>query len=183
MNFMIIHGTKGTPQSNWFPWLKDALEDLGHNVVVPEFPTPKDQDVDNWLDVFDDNIEDPANTVLIGHSIGATLLFNALFGAEEAFKATFFVAPVLENIGKPEYDKLNQSFYDIEFDWQDIKSHAGAVHILYGESDPYIPKSQVEALERHLKTRMTVIPRGGHLNSEAGFTEFPDILKMIAVLK
>lgn len=183
MNIVIVHGTKANPNSNWFPWLKKSLEKMGHNVVVPQFPTPDDQDVDNWLDVFDDHIDDPSNTVLIGHSIGSTLLFNALFGAEENFKATFFVSPVLESISKPEYDKLNASFYDIEFDWEDIKSHAGAVHILYGESDPYVPKSQAQALEQHLKTRMTVIPRGGHLNAEAGFTEFPDLLKMIADLK
>ncbi len=182
MNFIIIHGTKAGPQSNWFPWLKETLEKAGHKVSVPQFPTPEDQDVDNWLDVLDDHIEDASNTILIGHSIGCALMFNALFGAEEAFKASFFVSPVLEDIGKPEYDKLNKSFYEVELDWEDIKNHAGKVHILYGEGDAYVPKEQAEELQRHLQTRMTVIPRGGHLNSEAGFNEFPDLLKMIAPL-
>lgn len=179
-DFIIIHGTKGSPDENWFPWLKKSLEDDGHNVIVPTFPTPEDQDVDNWLDIFEDNLtNDPSNTVLIGHSIGATLMLNALFGAESAFKASIFVAPVLDKINNDEYDALNETFTSVEFDWEDIMAHAGKTHIFYGEGDPYVPKEQAVELQRHLETKLTIIPRGGHLNSEAGWTEFPHLLALI----
>ena len=39
-NIFIIHGTEGYPEENWFPWLKKELEQKGHIVFVPQFPTP-----------------------------------------------------------------------------------------------------------------------------------------------
>ena len=48
----IIHGWDGSPQNCWFPWLKKELEKIGYKVFIPKFPTPKNQTLDNWLDVF-----------------------------------------------------------------------------------------------------------------------------------
>jgi len=44
---IILHGTMGSPEGNWFPWLKSQLEN-DYNVYVPQFPTPENQTKDNW---------------------------------------------------------------------------------------------------------------------------------------
>ncbi|MBI5073039.1 hypothetical protein HZA99_04435 [Candidatus Woesearchaeota archaeon] len=40
---IIVHGTDGHPQENWFPWLKEKLKLYGYEVFVPQFPTPQNQ--------------------------------------------------------------------------------------------------------------------------------------------
>ncbi|HEX7368323.1 MAG TPA: hypothetical protein VF261_01550 [Candidatus Saccharimonadales bacterium] len=32
---VILHGTDGTPESNWFPWLKQEFEGQGRVAWVP----------------------------------------------------------------------------------------------------------------------------------------------------
>ena len=52
-NVFIFHGTGGYPEENWFPWLKRELESLDCKAIVPQFPTPQNQTLENWLKVFE----------------------------------------------------------------------------------------------------------------------------------
>lgn len=66
----IIHGTLGYPEENWFPWLREKLEDDGHKVFIPQFPTPEDQSLDNRYSLLD-NYKEYINkeTIFVGHSL------------------------------------------------------------------------------------------------------------------
>src|SRR3989338_953362 len=68
---IIIHGTQGHPQENWFPWLKQELKKYHYEAIVPQFPTPENQNPKEWFKVFK-NYEKYLNqsTILIGHSCG-----------------------------------------------------------------------------------------------------------------
>ena len=35
---VIIHGSYGKPEENWFPWLAEEVRKLGHSATVPTFP-------------------------------------------------------------------------------------------------------------------------------------------------
>ena len=50
---VIIHGSYGSPDENWFPWLKKELQKIGYKVFVPAFPTPKNQKLGVWKGIFD----------------------------------------------------------------------------------------------------------------------------------
>ncbi len=179
MKIAITHGTGGNPSINWFPWLSQELRALGHSVIVPAYPTPERQSLNNWFSTFDEEFGFPnltKETVLIGHSIGAAFTLRLLQEANEPIKACFLVAGFTHELGLPEYDVLNQTFIREVFDWPYLRSRAGKVFVYHSENDPYVPLKFGEEISNALGTKLTLIPGGGHLNSETGFTKFPRIL-------
>lgn len=48
-NIFLIYGVGGHPAEHWFPWFKQELESLGHSVIIPLFPTPEGQTLENWM--------------------------------------------------------------------------------------------------------------------------------------
>jgi predicted alpha/beta hydrolase family esterase len=116
MKYFIIHGTGGSPKGNWFPWLKQNLEEKGHNVSVPSFPTPENQSVDSWLEVFKEHLNEmDNNTILIGHSLGPAFILSILEKINVKVKGVITVAGFLGLIGNEEFDNLNQSFTTKQF--------------------------------------------------------------------
>ena len=180
MNFFIIHGIYGHPEENWLPWLKKELEKKGYEVIVPKFPTPIGQSLDSWLKVikkYDDNINQ--DTVLIGHSIGATFILDYLEQAEKEIRAAILVAgwhEVLEN----EYSKLNKTFVNKKFAWMKIAENCKQLIVIGSDNDEYVPEDVTRRLAFNLDAELHIIKNGGHFNSKAGFDKFPQLLEIIS---
>ena len=52
-NYIIIHGSFGSKDGNWFPWLKNELEKDNKDVVVPQMPVGVgNQNFENWSNVL-----------------------------------------------------------------------------------------------------------------------------------
>jgi len=172
-NIFIIHGAYGSPKENWIPWLRKELEKEGREVITPKFPTPKGQNLKNWLNIFkkyENKIGE--GTILVGHSIGATFLLSLLEKLQSPIAATFLVSGFTGPLCLPEFDKINQSFAEKEFDWQKIRANSPLFFIIHGDNDPYVSKEKAQELAKKLKTKIDFIKNGGHLNKEAGFTKF-----------
>lgn len=172
----IIHGTKGSPKGNWFPWLKEKLMGRGHHVLIPQMPTPENQSLENWMKTFHSLYRDlGASSVLIGHSAGATFLLRVLSQVPTPIFASVFVAGLTGKVHNKEYDDLNATFLKAPYDWNTIKENAGHALCFIGEDDPYVPLSQGAEIASGLGIKPYIISGGGHLNSESGFTEFTQL--------
>jgi hypothetical protein len=179
-DIVIIHGTGGSPQGNWFFWLKQQLENNGHRVFVPKFPTPENQSIYKWHAALVTQVERMGkDTILIGHSCGATFLLHVLEALAEPVEQSILASPFIEKLGNEYFDNLNETFVDYEFDWDLIKKNAGKITILHGDNDPYVPIAAAQKVADALNASLTIIPNGGHLNAEFGFTEFPQILQVL----
>lgn len=179
-NAVILHGTMGSPDGNWFPWLKEQLEADGYDVFIPALPTPEGQTAQNWQATILPQTPPPDDkTILIGHSCGATHLLHVLESLEKPVAHAIFVSVVMDKINIPEYDRLNDSFIHHDFNWDKIRKNADKVTIFHGDDDPYVPLAQAQTLSDHLGTPVTIIKNGGHLNAESGFTAFDALYNCI----
>jgi hypothetical protein len=170
---VIIHGTMGSPEGNWFPWLRDELISFGADVSLPRFPTPEDQNLESWLKVFTDTVGDlQQHHILVGHSIGAAFALRALERAKGPIRGAFFVAGFSEQLGNPEFDPYNKTFLESPFKWEHIRAHARQFKVYNSDNDPYVPLSFGESLAHKLLVDLTIIKGGGHLNRSYGFLKF-----------
>lgn len=177
----IFHGTGSKPTENWFPWLAQALEADGYTVIVPQFPTPENQSAQTWLatmEIYQNDIG--ADTIFIGHSIGATFALHLL--EHYSIKARFFVAGFIDSLNNPQFDPLIKTFVEYNFDWATIRSHSKSFSVFHSDNDPYVPIELAEHLATKLQTDLTLIPQGGHLNATTGYREFPLLLERIQQL-
>jgi predicted alpha/beta hydrolase family esterase len=178
---VILHGTDGKPESNWFMWLRGKLEAEGYEVWVPELPgnhTPNREVYDNFL--FGQGWDFTDNLV-IGHSSGAVEVLNLLMD-ERCPKVKMAVMVGAWSGGLPMgYEEGNMQFVNLfpeeGFDFELMKSKAEKIAFFHGDDDPYCPLEQAEFLAEKLDASLTVIPNGGHLGT--AYTEFPELWNLI----
>jgi len=184
MKIFIIHGSYGNPQENWFPWLKQELEKLGHAVFVPEFPTPKDQNLENWMGEFQEGMHYhllDEESVFVGHSLGPAFILSVLEELEipKPIRACFFVAGFIGKLNNPEFDEINKTFAEKEFNWERIKKNCERFVMYHSNNDPYVPIEKAKELSEKLNCKLKVIKGAGHFNEKAGYTEFKLLLEDI----
>lgn len=181
---VIIHGTYGSPDENWFPWLKDQLEAAGHTVMVPRFPTPEGQSPEAWMEILDREVGVYGkDLVMVGHSLGPALILRKLELLTEPIRAAFLVSAFVGALGLPDFDPLNAPFFSLPFNWTQIRRNARTFRVYNGDNDPYVPLERGEEVAQRLRTRIQVIKGGGHINAAAGYTRFDQLLADIRRLR
>jgi len=177
---IIFHGTGSGPEGNWYRWLQHELQGRGIAAALPAFPTPQGQSWANWRELFYDEFEYlTPGMVLIGHSVGCAMILRLLEESHHQVCATLLAAGWHGLLNNPELDPLICSFCQPELDWGHIRERAGRVIMFHGDNDPYVPLKLGRELAYQLAAQLEIIPGGGHLNAESGFTAFPEMLSAV----
>jgi uncharacterized protein len=181
-NAFIFHGTAGSPEGNWFLWLKSELEQLGIPTAVPRFPTPEGESLEAWLDVLDaESQKIGPSSLLIGHSKGGMFLLKVLERLMEPVEAAIFVsAPI--GVKPIRYYEEDKRFSNFEFDWPAIRNKARSFVVFHSDNDPYVSLANGEQLAKELGVELSFIPNAGHLNAESGYTRLQPLLDKIIAL-
>ena len=173
LKVVIIHGTQATPEDHWFPWLAGALRREGVQVLVPRFPTPEGQCLESWKMIFAEEVgELDRYTVLVGHSIGAAFALQLLQASAVPISGAFLVAGFARQLGNAEFDRLNETFVGVRFNWPAIRQTAKSFKVYNSDNDPYGPLEFGQETADGLGVPLTVIENGGHLNAAAGYRKF-----------
>ncbi|WP_344668479.1 alpha/beta hydrolase [Catenulispora yoronensis] len=163
---LLAHGYAMAPDQHWYPWLGEELSTAGHTVVVPPLPDAAAPDPDAWHKVLLAAADAaPADTVLVGHSLGGVSLLRLLQEHDTerhgAYRGLVLVASMAGEVG---YDQL-AGFFHPAFDWARIRAAAGTVRALHAADDPVTgaatPQHIMDFATR-LGAEVIVTPDGGH---------------------
>lgn len=169
--YYILHGLGASPNNNWFPWLKNKLEQKGDIVIVPNLPNSLTPYVGDWLNTLRREIVGNGEGVLIGHSLGGVLAMKYIEAGGMPLKVVLIGTPfgLVEDI--PEIN----SFFEKPIKLDDDIKNKIKFFILYSDNDPFNPLIHVKSWEKLLNTKAILIPNKAHFLQ----TEFPEILNYI----
>jgi predicted alpha/beta hydrolase family esterase len=175
-NYIIIHGSFSSKDGNWFPWLKNKLKDK--NVVVPQMPIGVgNQNFENWSKVLDELVVNE-NTTIIAHSIAPVFVCKYLIVNKIKVKKLVFVCGFNNYLGiDPDYDAVNEPMFIDNL--EDVKKYCDNIICFYSDNDPYVKYEVEKSFADTISNEQYMIKNGGHINSESGYTEFEEILKVI----
>src|SRR3989344_1419007 len=169
MNAFILHGIYGDPEENWFPWLKQELQQLKIETHIPHFPTIEPRTpLKSWTEAwepYDAKVSD--QSLIIGHSLGVA--FGLSIIERHPVKAAFLVATAW-GVTRNEFDPIMGEIADQSFDWDAIRNHCSHFEIFHADNDPYLPLERPETLAKNLGCTLTVIKGAWHFNAKAGYT-------------
>lgn len=196
MKFVLFHGAFGSPESHWIPELKDKLESLGQEVIVPAFPVdtwdritkagrkvPSErQNLANWLAAFENvyrTFRKGEKLCFVGHSLGPLFILHVVEKYNLQLDSAIFVSPFLGTLKKSwQIDLVNKSFYKTDFNYKKLKKLIPVSYVLYSDNDPYVGLGFSNKFGKALGSSMIMVKRAGHMNSEVNLNEFPLVLDL-----
>jgi predicted alpha/beta hydrolase family esterase len=182
-NYIVIHGSFGSPFINWFSWLYQKLSDENNEVTIPQFPIGIGiQTYDNWsklLEYYLDLGSINEKTIFIGHSIAPIFIIKFLLEKQIKVKKIICVSGFNNySVDGGDYDKVNSSFF-VNNDISNIKKYCEDIICIYSDNDPYVSKNALDDFANNIATKTKVISNGGHLNGEAGYITFDELLEYL----
>lgn len=146
-NFVLLHGYKGSPKKNFFPWLKKELESRGYRVQVPALPHPAGGNVAEQVEFVLRNAQFDSRTVLLGHSLGAVVAMRVA----ERLPSPIEKLVLAGGFVNPKFGDHSRAFaktIDWQFDFDRIKRHVSEVRVLHDVNDPIVEMDRARELER-----------------------------------
>ena len=181
-NYLLVHGSFGSPFSNWIPYLRKEIENKKLEVYTPDFPTGVGyQNYENWSRLLKTYVEANVideNTIIFAHSIAPIFICKFLVENKIKVKRLVFVCGFNNYLGiDKDYDAVNESMYFNNL--TDVKNYCDDIVCFYSDNDPYVKYEAEKDFADAITENHIMISDGGHLNSESGYTEFPELLKYL----
>lgn len=182
---IIVHGWDGTPDSCWYPWLKQALEQQEFTVDVPAMPDTEHPKITEWVNHLNEVVGTPnENTYFIGHSIGCqtilrylqTLPENTIVGGVLFVAGWVHLTP--ESFPDTESEHIATPWMNTSLDWEKIRKHTTNITAIFSDNDPFVPLTDAEIFKENLNANIIKEQGKGHYSDDTfdDATEFPSIL-------
>lgn len=172
---VVVPGWNGSGEGHWQTWLEDELRAAGRETVRPEVADWDRPDLAGWLTALRTAIAPlPADGFdVVAHSLGAVLWLHHSTDPQGPRPARVaLVSPVSPTLEYPEIAEFLPPPLDVDA----VRAAADGTVLVAGSDDPYLPEGVAAAYGVPLKMATTIVEDGGHLNTDAGYGEWPAML-------
>jgi uncharacterized protein len=177
---IILHGTLGSPDGNWFKWLKAELENNGLEVWLPQLPHAEQPSLNEWYKFIQNECPFAINeeTLIVGHSSGAILALIIAQNNMEKVGAIVDVSVFHDNSLQWE---PNNKLFDRQFDWDSIRQGANKLLFVHSDNDPYVSLDQAQFVADNCRAELVMIPDQSHFNLEKSedYRKFPKLIELM----
>lgn len=172
---LILESWYGSPESDWFPWLKNKLEKMNYQVFIPDLPTIRTKlpRLDQQIECVEKTIEIDKETIVIGHSLGALVALR--LGERHQFQKMFLVAGW-------DFDDLFEAhrfFWQAPISHKMIKQNVKEVFCLSSDNDRYVTAFTANEMSKRLGRKLILVKGAGHFTKKDGIVKIPQILKYV----
>lgn len=181
----IIHRWSGTPESDWYPWLKTELEKIGYEVFVPQMPNTDSPIIEERVSFLKDLVGVPSeDTLFIGHSIGVQTIiryFETLPPQTKVAKVIFVAGWFkLGNLEDEETAEIAKPWTETPIDFQKVKEVCSNISVLLSSNEPYnFVAENKETFEQKLNAKVEILENKGHFTEDDGIVELFEISKYL----
>lgn len=185
---VLLHGTDGKPTDQWFPWIREQLGQAGYSVFAPILPNSHAPNRETYEKFLKASGWDFTDSVLIGHSSGATTVLN-LLSADwfPKVKAAVLVGAFLnEKWTKSAGWRIEGQFANLFLDHYDVdklRKKAEYFYFVHGDNDPYCDIEDAKKLCDELGGAFITIENGHHLGDSSGIAELPQLIDVLRKAK
>ena len=177
----IVHRWYGSPDADWYPWLKKELENEGFKVSVPLMPNPDAPEIQSWVETLRKAVGRPdTDTYLIGHSVGCQTILRYLesWPTNAKIGGAVFIAGWLTLTSQAMPSKTEETiarpWIETPIDAKRVQQHAAKSTAIFSDNDPYVPLDENAKAFKHFGAKVIIEHNQGHYDENT--LELPSAL-------
>lgn len=180
-NVILIHGYNGIPKI--YEWLKNELEKLKYNVILPEFPPREGVIYEEWKKIFDQyRAYIDSDSIIVAHSIGNEFIIKYMNENDLNTKLYISLAGFLQYFEREDKQDLNRAcknFLVSKSELENFKTKCNKKYSIYSDNDHLVPFEILEQFPKSIDATSILIENIGHMGKKSGVEKIPQIMELI----
>ncbi len=180
-NVILIHGYNGIPKI--YEWLKDELEKLKYNVILPEFPPREGVIYEEWKKIFDQyRPYIDSDSIIVAHSIGNEFIIKYMNENDLNTKLYISLAGFSQYFEREDKQDLNRAcrnFLVSKNELENFKAKCNKRYSIYSDNDHLVPFEILEQFPKSIDATPILIENIGHMGKKSGVEKIPQIMELI----
>lgn len=166
---IIVHGWGGSSRDNWLPWLKNELEKLGHEVLVPDMPDTENPVIEKWVKYLSEVVGTPnKNTYFVGHSIGCQAVLRYLETLEKPVGGAIYVAGWFDlDVDTEEEEKIAKPWVERPINLDKVKAVSPKSVLIISDDDPHGSFEENKRKFVEFGVKIIVLHKAEHITGES----------------